>query len=412
MMQENVNLNKALIYANWQGILFNIERNEPANREEVTEDQFNLIVWGASKYQPSWEEVIEWEKLHDLFRRADYYNFYNNPARIKARYLEAAEAHIASGLVHSGSGLGHMAGLLQMVEQATIAGSLLPQIHLQNKEGGTHRIQTQSLVREVLNRVAENENKIESCHNLIMGIHKHKTATWQNKDLPIEAREQAADEAKSILENYEELLKTEIEKYDPAALPTDLKTLKEVLIEHIEAHALEKVKDLKGVKTQQGADLPASCLDSENAIRKVAELVYKASSIIDLAKTNQAAISNRDLYKDKIDKVSPLNTPLLIHVRSGQDDVVVDKTGAEPYTLEAESAIFKIENPHKVASHVQYSVIHEELSTIEEIGRLSSSVSFRLSRGSLAKVEFGIKARNICGPHRYKVVLQAPEGEN
>lgn len=384
----------------------------------LTERRLTRSEWEAWQWtyqelpKPSFDQMLEYEKLNNLHSRAGFYGgLHNNPESIKQKHLDAVKTEVASKSIHTGKGLGHMAGLLQMVEQATIAGSNLPQILLQNKDGGTHRIQTQSAVREILQKVASNENKIESCHNIIMGKHKAATQKWQNKDLSLQNREAAADEARQILQHYEKILKIELEKYDPDELPSDLAELKEVLIEQLEAHALEKVKDLKGVKTQQGADLPAACLDSENAIRKVAEVVYKGSSIIDLSKTNKSAIANLQMYKDRIDKVSPLNTPLLVHIRSGLEDVSISKNTSEPYSIEAEAINLKIINPQKVASHLQYSVIHDVGSTIEETARTSSAIHFTLSRGSLATASFGIKARNICGPHRFKIVLNSPATE-
>lgn len=228
----------------------------------------------AAMEKPSWDEMVDTLKLLNI--QDEYYDVRRSHDHVitadetKRQITDRSLLAALSGQIYVGGGLDHMTGLLQMVEQATEAGARMPPVELRDEQHRPKMVYRQSQVRELLAKVAERENVVESAHNRIIrqiidkwNAAEDETRTWSDR---LDDMNDYAD----LVENYEVLLKAEMAKYDPDALPDDLDELKAVLIERLEAAAMARTKYLKKAATQQGIDRGASCADEDRAVQAVA----------------------------------------------------------------------------------------------------------------------------------------------
>ena len=138
-----------------------------------------------------------------------------------------------------------------------------------------------------------------------------------DETLSPEDREFEAKEALSFANNYRAHLARAMAAYDPDALPDDLPTLQDVLIERLEAVAMQKVKSLKSVLSQQGVDLPESCADEASAMRKIAEAERLGSIEIEGSESIVGAQSAYDDAVKAVKAVRALNIPIWYVTRQG-----------------------------------------------------------------------------------------------
>lgn len=375
-------------YTNWQKTSFN----------KTEWENFN---WDYSKLEkPSFEDMVEYDNLYQLRNTAGYLSYYSH-RHTDFRNKITEQKFIEN--VHTGKGLGHMAGLLQMVENATTAGQIIPKIKMQNPNGGTHDFHTQHDIREVLEKAARNENIIESCHNIVMGKYRAEVYKWKNSDLTFSEREIAAKKSKQILIDYETLLKSEIDNFNPNALPNDLQTLKIVLLERLESAAMKHIQYLRGVVSQQGIDLPATCEDAAEAETDIAVLRYKGAILIENANSNDNAINVFNLYAGNIEKVKVKNSPYFT-LRNSDDKLnhVIARTGL---TLELSLK----QNNNLTPDTLQIISIHDR----EKVGINLTTMEHQIDIDIVVKPgwtgSIDLNGRNLCGPTKLGVALT---GEN
>ncbi|MDE0714883.1 MAG: hypothetical protein OXI10_08470, partial [Gammaproteobacteria bacterium] len=179
---------------------------------------------------------------------------------VKRRITDKALLDVLGGLTYVGDGLDHMTGLLQMVEQATMAGAALPLIELRDENHNLKKYHLQSQLRKLLVRTSERENVVECCHNRVIKpiIDKWKAAEDETREWP--DRLDDMNDYADLVENYETLLKAEMERFDPDELPEDLPELREKYIEMLEGVATGHQQWVKGALTQQAIDNWAACV--------------------------------------------------------------------------------------------------------------------------------------------------------
>lgn len=299
-----------------------------------------------------------------------------------------------------GDGLDHMTGLLQMVEQANIAGDLIPHIVLRDSNNKSKSIHTQEQIRQVLEVVAERENRVESAHNTVMQGYQEIASIRDDESKTLDDREKAAKQAREYARMYRKHLEAAIKAYDPDALPTDLPILKQVLQERLEANALARTKEIKGVLTQQGVDLPQSCLDEGEALEKVSMQQRLGAMNIRMAATTEAATNAYDSAVEEIGKASPLNTP-----------VWVNENGAPVTNFEFTG------NTTLIARHPRLSRSRTipgpvEVGAVVVQAQQGSDVGFKfkfdgadfkqteviLKAGSSGTAKWKLSSRSVCGP--------------
>lgn len=381
-------------------------RTPEVGKQHVTPADWEAEVWVSTEIpKPTFSEMVEYALKWDLRGKAgvlEYQSHQLNQSK-KAVLNNSIAGVIDSGAVHTGKGLGHMAGLLQMVEQATTAGSHLPQIQMQNPAGGSHRLHTQADIRKILEAAAKTENIVESCHNIVIGRWRAKNNFAQDSSNTTAKRIQAAEDAKAILTDYESLLKAEVDKYDSEALPTDLAELKAVLIERLEAAALDHIKNLRGVVTQQGIDLPATCPDAATAEASVATFRYKGAMLINRAVNTEDANRLFKLYTSNINKVVVANAPVFTR-RNGP--TLIPGTLQSPFRTTAnkvELAIQQLETQPPNMLQVQATSDYGRLAITRT---LAHRIDFELTITKPgATATFDILGRNLCGPAKIKVIM-------
>ena len=314
---------------------------------------------------------------------------------------ELATEHLGTKLgsdtIHTGAGLGHMTGLLQMVEHSNTAGQNIPKIVLRNTKGNTNTIHSQTDIRTILEIVANNENIIESCHNEVMSEHQKETLKWQDSSLPFETRKVAAEAARQILINYKTLLQNKIANFDPEALPTELPELKAVLIERLEATALKHIKYLRGVSTQQGIDLPATCPESATAEQSIASFVYKGALLINRAEDVATAKRFADLYKGNIRKVKVANSPFFTLLSQSAPLGSLHSVRGRSVSLLVKQLSTQPPDALQVA-------VAKGAATLSLDKTAPHQLKITLTATTAGSVE--LEARNLCGPTKQVVIFE------
>lgn len=365
-------------------------------------------VWDASEWtvegivKPTWAELDEFVNLHVLSwasKPSTYESSITRNQKKAATKRLIEKANLLDKQAFTGEGLGHMPGLVQMVEQANQAGQQIPKILLRDKVGNSINVHSQTEIRELLTDLAHHENIIESAHNAVMSRKAEEDSKWRNADLAYADRVEAAKQSHYILTNYETLLEEEIANYNPAALPTELPELKQVLIERLEAAAMKHVQFLRGVVTQQGIDLPATCSDAETAEIAVAQFRYKGALVINSADSSETANNYFDLYKSNIEKVVVFNSPFFT-IEGGADPI------ENEISITNQSINLSLRQTSKLAADMlQVHSEHNSDGGLNIVQNSSHQLDFTLRVKSGKSVVFRLIGRNLCGPTKLKVTL-------
>lgn len=367
--------------------------------------------------QPTWQELVRFERGYRLeLRLASRPREGRGPHSSLAELREDAKAHVGDAAVelggvatHVGTGLEHMTGLMHLVEDGNLAGNHLPPVRLRDAQHAPRDVWLVSDVRALLGAVAERENRMESAHNVLVRKRTQNVAIAIDETATLDAREAAIAIVEDLDEHYAERLSAEMEMYDPEALPADVSTLREVYVERLEAFAMKRVKEIKGAKTQQGVDVPATCLDMASALEEVSQASALGVQAVNAATDTAAAKTAYDSAIATIEAVTPLNVPELFD--AGGDEVTADiaVTQAAPVKLEAKhpagveiagSVSVAVATPGYVVG--AFTSITSELDGDGKFARTTIALSAPDVAGETARYE--VTARNLCGPARTVLV--------
>jgi len=272
--------------------------------------------------KPTWQELQDAWKGWQLLHPDEYFP----PGFSDLRHRELIE-NIRENLtdvrfddIYTGSGLTHMTGLAHLLENSNLAGHRIPPIIMRDDKNKPRNFYTQVSMRGLLSKLAERENVVESAHNKVMiKVQEFKAIaddTSKTESERFDARTKERDLLK--IENYKKELDKEIAAYDPDALPEDLKELRIVYAERLEAVATRKMKSIENAVTQHGIDLPPSCLDQNNAVLKVTEKQQKGKlELVVMEKETGRDVGFRkkklgeifELWKKRIEDVKVINSP-------------------------------------------------------------------------------------------------------
>ena len=349
---------------------------------------------------------------------------YNSlPKTIREKLSDGQTVDIDGVETHVHGGVDRMTGLISMVEDANESGEIIPLVVMRDEDNNPIEIYTQEEIRPILNKVRQRKNIVESSHNRVMKMYQDVADKRDNEDADIDDRLLAADEAIQIITDYEDLLKAQIQNYNKNALPDDLDKLKMIYQERIEAQALGHTKKVRGVLTQQGIDLPASCVDEANALQKVSVESVKGHITVDLATTNEEATTAYNNAISAIDSIWPLNTPLWkiegtsyvarpsVAVALTESSITIE--AFHPPVLDAANNddLVKV----KIASQAQKIVndvpgpVGLSLTSRTAENPKGSKVTYTpqgVQSGDL--VRFIFTGRNLCGPSEITVNLTIP----
>ena len=109
---------------------------------------------------------------------------------------------------------------------------------------------TQASIYYVLKATALRENMEEAARDKLMVQYWAHVATANDPSKSAPARLAAATKAEASSISYKSKL-AEIAKHDPDALPANLATIRNVLIEHIEAATMKRMKEIKSAKSKR-----------------------------------------------------------------------------------------------------------------------------------------------------------------
>ena len=359
--------------------------------------------------KPTWDEMVAaeaaWEKWRDLQGDLIWAEDRRNLTITgRAELTEENQITMGGAERYVGEGIDHLTGLLQMVEQSNSAGAQLPHVVMRDGQNRPVSLHLQSEVREVLEAVAARENRIESAHNSLMAEFWRLHDIRQDESLPVGQRYAAGLDALELLENYGESIKPYLAAYDPDALPTDLPTLKALLIERIEAAAMARVKEIKGASTQQGVDLPAACLDIANAVEEVSRKSALGIQNIDDAADNAAAQGACNTAVSAVEAVTPLNVPEWVITLPSGTSTTVTATASHPTGQDIPGRV-------QITKWQVFDADGDPLSWTPIIRRVNNAAELTadIPAGTTYPVTINLSARNLCGPSVKKVIVPAPE---
>ena len=243
------------------------------NPSDSWKDRLDLGHDDGADPKPTYDWLLAAARLIDFthhLKKSEPGNFSREADWHKEQLTEAHLAH-RLGAIHTGRGIAHMPGLIDIAHSASAAGRALPPVILRDRNGRATILWTEQDLRELLDGVTSQVNRLESAHNELA----ERIAIWRSKaqdtDLPLTQRVAAAKAAADFVNSYRQRLKTAAAAYDPDRLPADLETLRAVLTERLEAAAMKRTKEMMKAATQQGVDRGFSCVDEETAVRAIAK---------------------------------------------------------------------------------------------------------------------------------------------
>ena len=390
--------------------------------EYQTESEWDAFSWNpltslgyteidpAASPKPTWATLIEVNRKQKVVVRLNTINnkfderTYRPFDEVRREITDLGPLKYGSSAVHIGQGIDHMTGLMHLSDGADLAGVSLPHIVMRDDQNEPLSVYTQSHLRQILEAAADRENIVESAHNIVGGKYQKNLKIAKDETASIDDQEAAIVVVEDIAENYATLLQAEIEKYDPAALPTDLPTLKALLIERIEASAMARVKEIKGASTQQGVDLPAACLDIANAVEEVSRKSALGIQNIDDAADNAAAQGAYNTAVAAVEAVTPLNVPEWVVTLPSGTSTTVTATAVHPTGQNIPGRV-------QITKWQVFDADGDPLSWTPIISRVNNAAELTadIPAGTKYPVTINLSARNLCGPSVNKVIVPAPE---
>ena len=319
-IREFLDQGKKLPYGRAPGIGFSGAEELLAWRSEW--ESFNRYnpPYGYDTPDPAASPKPTWEELWTLYRSAQIRGRAVAVDNSMTGLVEVREELVGrtvslGGEAHrTGSGINYMAALIHEVENATVAGTELPLITVRRGDHTVKRIRTQREIRALLAEAAHQKNVVETAHNLVKAGYHALAKVRDDVTQPIDVREQKEEEARLYAESYKEKMVATIALVNLDAMPPDDEpdTLREVLLERLEAQATARVRGILAAVAQQGMDLPPSCVEQERALQAVAQI--KQAAMIDLYRTDTAAPMKAafDLAIKKLQNIRVDNAPVWV----------------------------------------------------------------------------------------------------
>ena len=384
----------------------------------MTEEVWDRIEWNPYRIgidqwatdssadpKPTWNELVSYMRTWQLNDRVE--KEHRNSAvsnRIKiARdvQLSGPTAHpLHTDGIHSGEGLTHMPALIHLSSRATLAGDTHSRMVMRAADQSLVEMWTNDHRDALLLAESERTNLVESARNVIASLLEPDRVLFMDETKPEADRQAALDRVLAALEPATldaSMAKVMASLADKTALPKDLSTAKTVLLERIEAATMAKIKDMRGVVSQQGIDRRAACDDAENAEKKVSQAAGIAAVVIEAAETIEAAQTAFDAGVAEIKRVVPLNVP------EWQYPVGTPLQG-DTLTVWAKTCSLKAVQPDGVPGIVAAGALlvpNDDGSRSPgsvRVSRASNDVDIELTGHEGGVATFQLTARNICGP--------------
>ena len=382
---------------------------------EMTEEVWDQVVWSSNTSpdpKPTWSEVVGYMRTEQLRERVekerDRGDVGTQIEQSRDIYLSGPTAHpLHTDGIHTGEGLTHMPALIHLSSRATLAGDTHSRMVMRAADQSLVELWTNDHRDTLLLAESERTNLVESARNVIASKIEPDRALFLDETKPEADRQAALDRVLAALEpaTLDKSMADEMAKLaDRTALPKDLPTAKIVLLERLEAATMAKIKDMRGVVSQQGIDRRAACDDAEDAEKKVSQAAGVAAGFIEAAETKEAAQTALDAGVVEIEKVVPLNVP------EWQYPVGTPLQG-DALTVWARTCTLKAVQPDGVPGIVVAGALlvpnadGSRSPGSVRVSRSSNDVDIELTGPEGGIATFELTARNICGPVTLKVLL-------
>ena len=396
---------------------------------EWTEAVWENYTWNPPQYgeetvadldaspKPTWSFLLDGFKELGIHRTLEHLGLFlqtsaretNAPARIRARLTDAAHVTLADGQTADiGDGLDQITAIQHAVENATTAGAMLPHTVFRDAAGKQKPLWTERQQRAILRAASLREIEVHAADAVVQEAIQKQRDIAEDASRTLDDREEAAGKALAMAEDYENLLNTAIAAYDPDTLPPDLETRKAVYRARIEQAAMARVDYLTDAESQQGVDLPASCDDQENALRKVSRRASAGKREVAKTTTLAAADTAYNAAVQSIQEVEALNVPVW---KVGNRDLASNpartvKRMTSPLEVTAH-------NPDRVAAGAITIRVSQKggprLRIVPfEPGGDSDGIRITWPPGATDDIDLEIRAVNLCGPALLMLRLSPP----
>ncbi len=384
--------------------------------QEATAESWSRFDWTQFETEtpkPSFAEAMRIRERDWRLRLARYAT--TLAIRAAANYFDLQPIdHSLSKAVHTGAGLDRMPAAIQLMDASARAGAHHPKMVMRNAGDEEVDLWTEEHKAELVGALAHRTNVVESAKNILRAKYRMlggKMREWPEgvpTDAELEETRPLRDKLIAMLQPgalEKEFRDTMAAVSDEAALPADLATLREILTERIEAAAMKRVKEIKGAKTQQGVDVPATCLDMASALEEVSQKCALGVQAVDDAADVAAAKAAFNAAKVKIEAVTPLNVPEWESDEATDAGHVVTVKAKHP----AEQAI---------AGRVTLTVWGgadgdgKSLFLAPRVTRPGGGAAViwqaKLPSGVVYPVKLRFAARNLCGPSNFALQVEDP----
>lgn len=269
-----------------------------------------------------------WDTAYRLGRQAmidglPYDRFAGNLKAIEASHSNSSIGHpYAQSAINVGGGMDSMSSLIYHSNVSKVAGKRWPLAVMRDVNNRAVHLWTPDEGDEFLRAVAHNRNRAKSASNLLRNqaeilitLIKDPVgglAAGASADEIYVARDRALTQYLSLRANLTSRFDAALTEVDASAktVPDDPARAREVLLARLESEALDRVKFVKGAVSQQGIDLPASCLEEDSALTSIAGLKQSGLTALSNAQTVEAMRQIFDRQVGAIEAVQVLNAPI------------------------------------------------------------------------------------------------------
>ena len=185
-----------------------------------------------------------------------------------------------------------------------------------------------------------------------------------------------------------------------------MKDLKDVYIERLEGVATAKFAKIKNAATQHGVDLPASCVDQQEGVTQIGIKKQKGHIDILRAKNRNEVKTVFDTWRDRINAVEIVNTP----VWSINGQPAETSTKDKPIVVQGVSTIALLaKQPNdEIAGNVIIMVESEEWSVgkpapfKKKVATVTTGyqITYEIPTDYTGTVDIELEAKNVCGPSK------------
>ena len=258
--------------------------------------------------KPTWEKLLE-ITVYYAGRRHRIAEVSAGFREALSRITDSESLTVGGDELVIGEGIDHLTGLIHLFGTAAVAGHRLPPVSLREVGGRVKSVWSHAEIQEILDAAAARENTVETVHNDLVSELYARERQVDDTSKTMRERAEIATKLHNDIFGFEALLKKRLADHNPDSLPSDLQTLRIVLVERLESTATGAQKRIKGALSQQAIDNWAACIDMDKALTEVAKRCALGGINIERAATAGEAKSAHAAAVQAINGVSAANTP-------------------------------------------------------------------------------------------------------